>query len=633
MLFFVKVFEIGARLSGEKMKKALFLLLFLSNVLIPSIGSHAQNKTKAAPKENSQSTEKRDMQRQRAENKTRAQAEARRRAEEEKSQAEAAVADQARVVNETEANQAAAKQESDRLSAEEKARAKAKDNLVLTVDDLKSYDPEELRPWGSGCYRIMSLAKEDSGLIRFNFKHEEYMPCEEKIIYNVTTEPKNGIRGSTGIRGKTAEDSFSIQVLPSIKKITLEIKKRGKVTTETFPIEEWIQRLNRLIEAENSMPAWQVALNNTESVLAEKSKQDKAPPLIQIDSPESKDKNNLITDAYTIFVKGQITDDAGVMKVVVAGKSVGLDANGRFTSKVKLGYGINEILIQAEDVNGNIAEKKLTIVRQEFVNNSISQDVDVPLKGRSTNSDGYAVVIGIEKYQYVPDAVHANNDAEVFREYLIETMGYKKENIKIIIDRKATQAELEKLLGADGWLSRNSLKNKSDVVVYFSGHGIANANSASASLLPHDVDPNYSGGLNLKNLYKNLVSLEAKSVTLFLDACFTGQSRDEKLLVDKARPVVVRESDLQADERITVVSASSGSQISSAMQDSNHGIFTYYLLKGLRGEADKNKDKKIFLSELVDYVSREVKTTAAKLGRVQTPVVSGSTNILVADIE
>jgi uncharacterized caspase-like protein len=294
---------------------------------------------------------------------------------------------------------------------------------------------------------------------------------------------------------------------------------------------------------------------------------------------------------------------------------------------------MNEILVQAEDVNGNIAEKKIVVIRQEIINDIPSQDIDIPVKRRTKNIDAYAVVIGIEKYQYVPDAVHANNDAEVFREYLIETMGYKKENIKIITDRKATQAEIEKLLGNDGWLARNSIKNKSDVVVYFSGHGVANTGTSAAHILPHDVDPNYSSGVQLKNLYKNLASLEAKSITVYLDACFTGQTRDEKLLIDKARPVVVRESDFQADEKITVISASSGSQISSAMQDSSHGIFTYYLLKGLRGEADKNKDKRIFLSELTDYVSKEVKATAAKMGRVQTPVISGATNILLVDIE
>ncbi len=510
---------------------------------------------------------------------------------------------------------------------------KSKENLVLKVDKVRMYDPNEDRPWSIfGCYRIISIEKEDSGFIKLNFESHSYSGCPENTLYNVTTQPANAIRGSSGVVGKTPKKFFSILVLPITERITLEIKKHGKVTTETSEIQELIQNLSKLIEAEGALPTWQLALSNSESVLANKAQQDKSPPNIQIDSPESKGAS-LKTDAYTVLIKGQITDDAGVLKVVVAGKSVGLDAGGKFISKVKLGYGVNEILIQAEDINGNIAEKKLTVLRQEMVSDTVSLDIDIPLKGRSKNNDGYAVVIGIEKYQYVPDAIHANNDAEVFREYLIETLGYKKENIKIVTDRKATQAEIEKLLGVDGWLSRNTLKDKSDVIVYFSGHGIANAKSASASILPHDVDPNYSTGTNLKNLYKNLANLGAKSVTVYLDACFTGQSRDEKLLIDKSRPVVIRDIDLQADEKITVVSASSGAQISSAMQDSSHGIFTYYLLKGLRGEADKNKDKKIFLSELIDYLSKEVRATAAKMGRVQTPVVSGSTNILVADIE
>jgi hypothetical protein len=510
---------------------------------------------------------------------------------------------------------------------------KKSDQITLQVTNWDSFDPEEGR-WSWGCYVIYSLEKEDSGLIKLNFKYgSASSKCDEKIIYNVTTEPKNGIRGSIGINGKTPGKLFSIQVLPTIEKISLEIKKNGKVTSETFPISSSIQSLHKLIEAENSMPAWQMALNNTESVLAEKSKQDKTAPRIVIDSPESKDDIPKKTDAYTLFVKGQVTDEAGVLKVVVAGKSVGLDVNGKFTSKVKLGYGYNEIVIQAEDVNGNISEKKLSILRQEMVSTALSQDIDIPVKGKSKNSEGLAVVIGIEKYQYVPDALHANNDAEVFREYLIETMGYRKENIKIVTDRKATHAEIDKLLGVDGWLSRNSVKQRSEITVYFSGHGITNIKSSSASILPYDVDPNYSSGISLKNLYKNLASLEAKSVTFYLDACFTGQSRDEKLLVDKSRPVLVQDIEFQADEKVTVVSASSGSQISSAMQDSSHGIFTYYLLKGLRGEADRNKDKKIFLSELVDYLSREVKLAAAMMGRVQTPVVSGATNIFLAEID
>ena len=89
------------------------------------------------------------------------------------------------------------------------------------------------------------------------------------------------------------------------------------------------------------------------------------------------------------------------------------------------------------------------------------------------NPDALAVVIGIENYQYVPDATYAYNDAEVFREYLSQTLGFKKQRIKLATNSRATQAEINKLLGSNGWLSRNIIKAKSDVVVYFSGHGIA----------------------------------------------------------------------------------------------------------------------------------------------------------------
>ena len=465
------------------------------------------------------------------------------------------------------------------------------------------------------------------------YKLQKYSkpPCSENIIYNAVTSPKNLIRGSKNINGRVAEKEFEILISPDTKEISLHIKKNGELKEEIFEITKEIQKLIEIEVAANTMPSWKTALTNSESQLAEKAKLDKTPPSIKIDSPELKDNLQYKTDSYTVLVRGRITDGAGVLKAVVAGKSVGLDDNGTFTSKVKLGYGKNEILIQAEDINGNVSEKKIIIIRQEIVDDSVAQDVDIPIKGKQKKSDSYAVVIGIEKYQYVPDAIHANNDAEVFREYLIDTLGYPKENIKIITDRKATQAEIDKLLGTDGWLARNTIKNKSDVVVYFSGHGIANFNTSAANILPYDVDPNYSSGIQLKSLYKNLASLDAKSMTVYLDACFTGQTRNEKLLIDKARPIVIKEADFLADEKITIVSASTGSQISSAMSDSNHGIFTYYLLKGLRGEADKNKDKKIYLDELIEYVSKEVKTTASKMGRVQTPVASGATKILLVD--
>jgi uncharacterized caspase-like protein len=311
------------------------------------------------------------------------------------------------------------------------------------------------------------------------------------------------------------------------------------------------------------------------------------------------------------------------MNLIVKGNKSSVKNDGTFVSKVKLGYGTNKIKIQAEDVNGNISEKIITVIRQEYISEQTLADIDIPPKTKMRNPDALAVVIGVENYQYVPDATYAYNDAEVFREYLSETLGFKKQRIKIATNSKATQAELNKLLGSNGWLSRNIIKGKSDLVVYFSGHGISNQTDQSTGILPFDVDPNYAIGLPLSKLYENLSKMGAKSVTVYLDACFTGQTRDSKMLIADARPIIITPKKGNFPSNINVFSASSGSQISGALKEKEHGLFTYYLLKGMSGDADINKDKSIQLNELSKYVSKNVKAQAAINGREQTPELQG----------
>ena len=78
----------------------------------------------------------------------------------------------------------------------------------------------------------------------------------------------------------------------------------------------------------------------------------------------------------------------------------------------------------------------------------------------------------------MPAATYAYNDAEVVREYLADTLGFSKQNIRLVVNSKATHAEFERLLGLNGWLKRNVQQAKSDVVVYFSGHGIPDAKAS-----------------------------------------------------------------------------------------------------------------------------------------------------------
>ena len=60
-------------------------------------------------------------------------------------------------------------------------------------------------------------------------------------------------------------------------------------------------------------------------------------------------------------------------------------------------------------------------------------------------------------------------------------------------------------------------------------------------------------------------------------------------------------------------------EISSAWPEKKHGLFSYYLMKGMRGKADANEDKKITIGELGDYVKENVSDMAGMLDREQTP--------------
>ena len=119
------------------------------------------------------------------------------------------------------------------------------------------------------------------------------------------------------------------------------------------------------------------------------------------------------------------------------------------------------------------------------------------------------------------------------------------------------------------------------------------------------------------------MSLNPKSVTLFLDTCYSGVSREEETLLASARPVRIVADEQDTPDNFTIFSASQLDQISSGLSEAKHGIFSYYLMKGLEGNADINQDKKITNGELLAYMNENVSEKAAELGREQNPSLTG----------
>ena len=247
-------------------------------------------------------------------------------------------------------------------------------------------------------------------------------------------------------------------------------------------------------------------------------------------------------------------------------------------------------------------------------------DVEKKIPKGEKNPNAYAVVFGIEQYKNVSPVTYARRDAYWMREYFTKTLGVPEENIYYKTDIDAGKAEFDKIFSQGGWLDKRIGDGRSDLYIFYAGHGAPDFNSRTAFLIPYDGDPNYASqtGYAVDKMTANLSQLEARSVTVFLDACFSGANRENEILLAGARPVFLDVNTAVA-ANVTLFSAASGNQISSSWSEKQHGIFSYWLMKGMQGSADANRDNKLTVEELGEFIRNNVSTTAGKLDREQTP--------------
>ena len=251
----------------------------------------------------------------------------------------------------------------------------------------------------------------------------------------------------------------------------------------------------------------------------------------------------------------------------------------------------------------------------------VISDIDeLPLMKMKSNKNAYAIVIGIENYrQKLPKADFAVADAETVTKYLTKVMGYPEENIVTLTNEHATKSDFEKYF--EKWLSNNAEKD-STVFIYYSGHGAPNPKSGDAYLVPYDGDPSFieQTGYSLKRLYESLNKLQAIEIIVALDSCFSGGG-GRSVLAKGARPLVMNLQDnMVLSKNMTVLSASSGEQISSTYDEKGHGLFTYFLLKGIKNEDVVKQDGTINMDDLFSYIKPQVERIARKqYNNEQTP--------------
>jgi C4-dicarboxylate-binding protein DctP len=328
--------------------------------------------------------------------------------------------------------------------------------------------------------------------------------------------------------------------------------------------------------------------------------------------------NNRIKNGERIPIKLQITE-----------------ARPRFSITQQLALTMNAPQKSAQEfVAQAIAQERKSDIQ---IASGLSVDVDQNIpEGQKAGKDDIAVVIGNKNYSAggAPDVDFAVRDAAIMKEYLIHTMGFDQGNIMYAED--ATLSKFTGIFGGEGnhkgqlykWVKAGI----SRVFVYYSGHGAPDLENGEAYFIPVDANPQLIKvqGFRVQTFYDNLEKLKAKSLTVVLDACFSGASPKGNLF--KGTSALVR-----VDKQVTkpasalLIASSSGDQVSSWYADKRHGLFTYYFLKGLQGEADADRNGSITAGEIRTFLNEHVPYMARRLtGNEQTPLVSGRDSEVLA---
>lgn len=243
---------------------------------------------------------------------------------------------------------------------------------------------------------------------------------------------------------------------------------------------------------------------------------------------------------------------------------------------------------------------------QEVVINYISSEAEVDRNLPTTNMnnpDAIAVVIGNANYQRTKSVDFALNDARIMRKYLIEVLDFKDGNI--IYKENAFKSDFEEVFGNQNnekGILYNAVKpNRSDVFVFYAGHGAPGLNDQKGYFVPVNCSPQNVEltGYPADVFYANLGKIPAREVTVILDACFSGAE-----LLEGVSPITVQSRGVREIENGALLASSSNDQVSAWYTEKKHGLFTYFFLKAIHNaNADFNKDKKLTLEEIYRFVS------------------------------
>ncbi|MGE0643070.1 MAG: caspase family protein [Nitrospira sp.] len=272
-----------------------------------------------------------------------------------------------------------------------------------------------------------------------------------------------------------------------------------------------------------------------------------------------------------------------------------------------------KIQVSVEE-RGGIAARPQTLSFTIAPTGSSHDDIDqVPAQTSGIRRPETSVIsIGLSSYlnHQMRSRKYAARDAETVAKYFQTLGGVPSSNIHLLTDRKATHSQIEKALRE--WLPTRPMKD-GIVIVYFSGHAMISP-SGEIMLVPYDGAKAATTLYRLKSLESVIAKLNPQQALLIFEGTVSS-------IQENPKTSVTPQWELHGDETIRLV-AVEGLGKGLDNDTHRHGLFTYYLLRGLRGEADTNHDGTVTLGEIGSFVRQKVAwASKSKFSSVQRPQI------------
>lgn len=248
----------------------------------------------------------------------------------------------------------------------------------------------------------------------------------------------------------------------------------------------------------------------------------------------------------------------------------------------------------------------------------------------------YALIVGISDYQNpgIPDLKYADRDAQAFANYLLDPkgVGVDTQNLELLLNEKASAGNV--IMSMYPLLDK--IKEGDLFIFYFSGHGDLETKTLSQPgfLLCWDAPPAvYMGGgtfglIYLQEIISTLSTQNKAKVLMVTDACRSGKLAGNAIGGSQMTSANLAK---QFANELKILSCQPDElSLEGPNWGGGRGVFSYYLLKGLHGKADKNNDQMVSLFEIERYLEDEVSNAVAP--QRQMPMTVGNKTSLLTKV-